>query len=68
MVDISDAGGDYDDPGLQIRGRFMPPQLRATIRVALDVGVRFATGVDTSTAASVARVGGEIACISSTPA
>jgi hypothetical protein len=23
MVDISDGGGDYDDPGLQIRGRFV---------------------------------------------
>jgi imidazolonepropionase-like amidohydrolase len=62
MVDISDAGGDYDDPGLQIRGRFMLPQLRTTIRLALDVGVRFATGVDTEySRRSVARVGGEIA-------
>jgi imidazolonepropionase-like amidohydrolase len=62
MVDISDAGGDYDDPGLQIRGRFMLPQLQYTVRLALKVGVRFATGVDTEySRRSVARVGGEIA-------
>ena len=36
MVDISDAGGDYDDPGLQIRGRFMLPQLQSTVRLALS--------------------------------
>ena len=62
MVDISDAAGDYDEPGLQIRGRFMLPQLRSTIRIALKVGVKFATGVDTEySRRSVARVGGEIA-------
>jgi imidazolonepropionase-like amidohydrolase len=62
MVDITDAGGDYDDPGLQIRGRFMLPQLRHTIREALKVGVRFATGADTEYGRrSVARVGGEVA-------
>ncbi len=62
MVDISDAGGDYDDPGLQIRGRFMLPQLRYTVRLAMKVGVKFATGVDTEySRRSVARVGGEIA-------
>jgi imidazolonepropionase-like amidohydrolase len=62
MVDISDAGGDYDDPGLQIRGRFMLPQLRYTVRLAQKVGVKFATGADTEySRRSVARIGGEIA-------
>jgi imidazolonepropionase-like amidohydrolase len=62
MVDISDTGGDYDDPGLQIRGRFMLPQLRATIQLALKAGVKFATGADTEySRRSVARVGGEVA-------
>jgi imidazolonepropionase-like amidohydrolase len=62
MVDISDAGGDYDDPGLQIRGRFMLPQLQYTVRLAQKVGVRFATGADTEySRRSVARIGGEIA-------
>jgi imidazolonepropionase-like amidohydrolase len=62
MVDISDAGGDYDDPGLQIRGRFMLPQLQYPVRLALKVGVKFATGADTEySRRSVARIGGEIA-------
>jgi imidazolonepropionase-like amidohydrolase len=62
MVDISDPGGDYDDPGLQIRGRFMLPQLRFTIKQALKVGVKFATGADTEySRRSVARIGGEVA-------
>ena len=62
MVDISDAGGDYDDPGLQIRGRFMLPQLQYTVRLAQKIGVKFATGADTEySRRSVARIGGEIA-------
>jgi len=62
MVDIGDAGGDYDDPGLQIRGRFMLPQLRYAIHEALKVGVRFATGADTEYGRrSVSRIGGEVA-------
>jgi imidazolonepropionase-like amidohydrolase len=62
VVDIGDVGGDYDDPGLQIRGRFMLPQLRHTIREALKVGVRFATGADTEySRRSVSRVGSEVA-------
>jgi imidazolonepropionase-like amidohydrolase len=62
VVDIADVGGDYDDPGLQIRGRFMLPQLRQTIRDALKVGVRFATGADTEySRRSVSRIGSEVA-------
>jgi len=62
MVDISDSGGDYDDPGLQIRGRFMLPQLRVAIRQAARLGVKFATGADTEySRRSVARIGGEVA-------
>jgi imidazolonepropionase-like amidohydrolase len=62
MVDISDSGGDYDDPGLQIRGRFMLPQLQYTVRLAQRIGVKFATGADTEYShRSVARIGGEIA-------
>jgi imidazolonepropionase-like amidohydrolase len=62
LVDISDSGGDYDDPGLQIRGRFMLPQLRVAIRTAARIGVKFATGADTEySPRSVARVPGEVA-------
>ena len=63
LADMSDAGGDYDDPGLQIRARFMLPQLRVAIQRAIRIGVKFATGADTESAGrrSVARVPGEIA-------
>jgi imidazolonepropionase-like amidohydrolase len=62
LVDISDPGGDYDDPGLQIRGRFMLPQLRVAIQAAARIGVKFATGADTEYSPhSVARVSGEVA-------
>ena len=62
LADMSDTGGDYDDPGLQIRARFMVPQLRVAIQRALRIGVKFATGADTEySRKSVARVPGEIA-------
>ena len=62
LVDISDTGGDYDDPGLQIRGRFMLPQLRIAIQQAVRIGVKFATGADTEySRRSVSRVSGEVA-------
>ena len=62
LADMSDAGGDYDDPGLQIRARYMVPQLRVAIERAIRIGVKFATGADTEYGRrSVARVAGEIA-------
>ena len=61
VVDISDPGGDYDEPGLQIRGRHMLPRLRETIRDAVRIGVQFATGVDTDYGAkNVRTVAGEV--------
>lgn len=62
LADMSDAGGDYDDPGLQIRARYMVPQLRVAMERAIRTGVKFATGADTEYGRrSVARVAGEIA-------
>lgn len=62
LADMNDAGGDYDDPGLQIRARYMVPQLRVAIARAIRIGVKFATGADTEYGRrSVARVAGEIA-------
>ncbi len=59
---MSDAGGDYDDPGWDRRSRFMLPQLRVAIQRAVRIGVKFATGADTEySRRSVARVPGEIA-------
>ncbi|MFN8059854.1 MAG: amidohydrolase family protein [Vicinamibacterales bacterium] len=62
VVDIADAGGDYDEPGLQIRGRHMLPRLREAIRDAVRIGVAFATGVDTDYGAkNVRTIAGEVA-------
>jgi len=62
LADMNDAGGDYDDPGLQIRARYMVPQLRLAIARAIRIGVKFAAGADTEYGRrSVARVSGEIA-------
>ncbi len=62
LADMGDTGGDYDDPGLQIRARFMIPQLRVAIQRAIKIGVKFATGADTEySKKSVARVPSEVA-------
>ena len=60
MVDISDAGGDYDDPDC---GSAVASCCRSCERPSgwPSSRVRFATGEDPSTRRSVARVGGEIA-------
>ena len=48
VEDLTEPGGDYDDPVLTVRGRHMLPRLRETIQRAHRMGVRIATGVDTS--------------------
>lgn len=59
--DLSEAGGDYDNAGLQRRGRMMKPLLVDAIRRAKAAGVKIASGSDTAYApSSVARVSGEI--------
>ena len=47
VTDVASAGGDYDVPALQIRGRHMLPRLRETIQRAHKLGVRIGIGVDT---------------------
>jgi imidazolonepropionase-like amidohydrolase len=47
VTDVASAGGDYDVPALQIRGRHMLPRLRETIQHAHKLGVKIAVGVDT---------------------
>jgi imidazolonepropionase-like amidohydrolase len=59
--DLAEAGGDYDDAGLQRRGRTMKPVLVETIRRARAAGVKIVTGSDTGYGpASMARVSGEV--------
>ncbi len=46
IVDLTQPGGDYDNPVLVLRGQFMAPRLEDTIRRAHAMGIRIATGVD----------------------
>lgn len=48
VVDLTEAGGDYDDPALRIRGQHMLPRLRQTVQRAYKLGVKVVTGGDTS--------------------
>lgn len=47
IVDLTQPGGDYDDPVLVLRGQHMAPRIEDTIRRAHEMGVRLATGADT---------------------
>ncbi len=48
VIDLTEAGGDYDVPALRIRGAHMLPRLRDTIIRAHRMGVVIVTGGDTS--------------------
>lgn len=62
VEDLTQPGGDYDDPVLTLRGRHMLPRLAATVQRAHRMGVRIAAGVDTDYGArSVSRVAHECA-------
>jgi len=62
VIDMVEPGGDYDLPGLRIRGQHMLPRLRANVLRAHRMGVKIVTGSDTGYGpASTTRVGQEIA-------
>lgn len=61
VVDLTEPGGDYDNPILFIRGQHMLPALKATVKTAYEMGVKIATGADTRYGSnSTTRVGMEI--------
>jgi imidazolonepropionase-like amidohydrolase len=61
VIDLADAGGDYDVPALRIRGQHMLPRLRDTIVRANKLGVKMVTGSDTGYGPnSLTRIGQEI--------
>ncbi len=61
VVDLTQPGGDYDSPILQIRGRHMLTRIRETVRLAHQLGVPLAAGTDTTYAPnSVLRLGHEL--------
>jgi imidazolonepropionase-like amidohydrolase len=62
VIDLVDAGGDYDIPALRIRGLHMLPRLRDTVVRAHGMGVAIVTGSDTGYGPnSLTRIGQEIA-------
>lgn len=61
VIDLSDAGGDYDVPALRIRGEHMLPRLRDVIGRAHRMGVKIVAGTDTGYGPnSLTRVSQEI--------
>src|SRR5262249_6469896 len=61
VIDLTDAGGDYDVPALRIRGQHMLVRLRTTVEHAHKLGVRIVTGGDTSYGPnSLTRIGQEM--------
>lgn len=47
VVDLTEPGGDYDNPGLAIRGRFMLPRMREMVKRANKLGVKIIAATDT---------------------
>jgi imidazolonepropionase-like amidohydrolase len=62
VVDLTQPGGDYDDPVLTLRGAHMLPRLAETVQRAHRMGVKIATGGDTQYGPeSLSRISGEVA-------
>jgi imidazolonepropionase-like amidohydrolase len=61
VLDLVDAGGDYDVAALRIRGQHMLPRLHDTVVRAHTLGVAIVTGSDTGYGPnSLTRIGQEI--------
>lgn len=64
VVDLTEPGGDYDDPGLTLRGRHMLPRLGETVRRAHRMGIPIATGADTQYGPqTLSTIAGEVAAL-----
>jgi imidazolonepropionase-like amidohydrolase len=61
VIDVAEAGGDYDVAALRVRGEHMRPRLRDTIVRARKLGVKIVAGSDTGYGPnSLARVAQEV--------
>ncbi len=61
VIDLTEAGGDYDVPALRIRGLHMLPRLRDAVVRARKAGVKIVTGTDTGYSPnSLTRIGQEV--------
>ncbi|MEP5611673.1 MAG: amidohydrolase family protein [Cyclobacteriaceae bacterium] len=57
IEDLKIPGGEYSNPTLELRGKFMMAEAEQTFRDALDIGVKVATGADNNySAGSTTRV------------
>ena len=64
VVDLTQPGGDYDDPVLMMRGTHMLPRLAETVQRAHRMGVKIVTGADTQYGPeSTSRISGEVASL-----
>lgn len=62
LIDLTQPGGDYDDPVTHNRGQFMLPALRRALGAGMKAGVRIVAGADSSYGPeSLTRVSHEIA-------
>ena len=48
LEDLTQPGGDYTGPVLELRGKFMMPQAEKVFKKALSMGIKIATGADNS--------------------
>lgn len=61
LLDLVEPGGDYDHPVLNMRGKYMVPKSERTIKSAIKMGVKIATGADNRyTEKSTSRVSMEV--------
>lgn len=62
LEDLTQPGGDYIGPVLELRGKFMIPQAEKVIKRAHQLGIKIVTGADNSyTANSTSRISLECA-------
>ncbi|MBK7650436.1 MAG: amidohydrolase family protein [Flammeovirgaceae bacterium] len=62
LEDLTQPGGDYEGPVLELRGKFMMPQAEKVFKKAHELGVKIVTGADNSyTANTTSRVSLECA-------
>ena len=61
LVDLIEPGGDYDNPVIHMRGKYMVPKSEEAIRNAIKLRVKIATGADNGyTSLSTSRVSMEV--------
>ncbi|HOO09068.1 MAG TPA: amidohydrolase family protein [Cyclobacteriaceae bacterium] len=62
LEDLVEPGGDYDDPVVHLRGKFMMPLAEKVFKKAHGMGIKIATGADNGyTAKTTSRISLEVA-------